>query len=353
MLQLQRWPALSAEVFVNSSQSPYGAILPDDLDGARFLQVAQHPWYRGVAALQDQIAVSTTRFWSERNVRTLHLPITTSSISSPMGRGSDSSPVAIEMFGVATHLADSMQFGLEYACRIHEDGAWYIMPSFRGEVPDSTHLSQFYHSEVELPLMLEDCMSVAEAYVRELSKDILSTHKALVTEMAGTSRHISMVLDTEFQRFSFDEAADELAYDPRWIDSSHGAWRTLTRAGELELLRRTQTPTWVTHWDHLAVPFYQAFDERDTTKACNADLLLGLGEVIGLGQRHLTAENVHKAIALHEVDAEPYRWYAHLHSQLPRQTSGFGMGIERFLAWVVNHHDIRDVQSCRAITAWR
>ncbi len=66
----------------------------------------------------------------------MHLPITTGSISSPMGLGSDSIPVKIQLGGRDTYLADSMQFALEYGCRFFENGVWYIMPSFRGESED-------------------------------------------------------------------------------------------------------------------------------------------------------------------------------------------------------------------------
>ena len=69
-------------------------------------------------------------------------PITTSSISSPLGLGSDSLPVEIDLFGVNTFLADSMQFLLEYGCRFSDAGCYYVMPSFRGEATDSRHLAR-------------------------------------------------------------------------------------------------------------------------------------------------------------------------------------------------------------------
>ena len=83
-----------------------------------------------------------------KNIKNMFLPITTGSISSPMGLGSDSLPVKINLNGVPTYLADSMQFLLEYGNRFCKNGVWYIMPSFRGEQEDERHLSQFYHSEV-------------------------------------------------------------------------------------------------------------------------------------------------------------------------------------------------------------
>lgn len=55
----------------------------------------------------------------------MHLPVTTGSISSPMGRGSDSLPVKVKLEGVETYLADSMQFLLEYGCRLTNKGVYY------------------------------------------------------------------------------------------------------------------------------------------------------------------------------------------------------------------------------------
>jgi len=84
----------------------------------RYLAVLDDPLYSCLVDLQDLVNYETATFWRERAVRALHLPVTTGSISSPMGLGSDSLPVQVDLFGVPTYLADSMQFMLEYGCRI-------------------------------------------------------------------------------------------------------------------------------------------------------------------------------------------------------------------------------------------
>ena len=122
-----------------------------------------------------------------------------------------------------------------------------------------------------------------------------------------------------------------------------GSARGLSRAGERALLRLAGEFVWVTHFDHLSVPFYQAFDEGDESLAVNADLILGPGEVVGAGQRHRTGEQVRKALALHEVPEQEYGWYVRMKDVFPMQTSGFGLGMERFLMWVLGHGDIRDI----------
>ncbi|WP_323373836.1 amino acid--tRNA ligase-related protein [Plantactinospora alkalitolerans] len=264
-------------------------------------------------------------------------------MSSPMGLGSDSLPVAVDMFGVRTYLADSMQFGLEYLCRFAPAGAYYVMPSFRGESTDRTHLAQFMHAEAELPGDLDNVLTVVEAYLRYLAQALASTCSATISRITGDLDHLNRLLHDArpFRRLTFDEAADLLGHDPRWI-VRHGGWRSLTREGEQELMARCGQFLWVTHYDHLAVPFYQAQDEHG--RAVNADLLFGPGEVVGAGQRHTNRDQVLAALRLHQVDSEAYDWYVRMKETVPLETAGFGLGVERFFMWLLRHDDIRDMQ---------
>ena len=313
----------------------------------RFLQLIENPWSRLVIDLQDKVSVLTYQFWRQQGLKTLHLPITTHSISSPMGLGSDSLPVHVDLFGIKTYLADSMQFMLEYGCRFCPAGAYYIMPSFRGEEADETHLCQFYHSEVEMPCGLDDLMAVAEAYIRFLIEGIVETCGEAIRAVTGRLGHLEKAVNmaSPFPRLTFQEAAEELNHGEDFVfQDPDNRWRTITREGERRLMDRLGNFLWITHWDHLAVPFYQAFDDESQAQAKNADLLFGIGEVIGLGERHRNGEQVAEALKLHRVPAEPYGWYMDLKTHHPMQTAGFGMGIERFLMWVLDHEDIRDLQ---------
>src|SRR5258708_29590597 len=97
---------------------------PRFADPDRFLKILDDPMYALVVDLQDLVSVETTMFWSRRGLRVMHLPITTTAISSPMGLGSDSRPVEVRLFEERTYLADSMQFMLEYGCRLAEAGCY-------------------------------------------------------------------------------------------------------------------------------------------------------------------------------------------------------------------------------------
>jgi asparaginyl-tRNA synthetase len=102
-----------------------------------------------------------------------------------MGLGSDSLPVHVELGGVNTYLADSMQFMLELACRLTGRDCYYIMPSFRGEACDETHLSQFFHSEAEIRGDLADVMAVVDEYILHLAGGLLDRHEELLVDLAG------------------------------------------------------------------------------------------------------------------------------------------------------------------------
>jgi asparaginyl-tRNA synthetase len=320
--------------------------LLDELPGGeakpRFLRVLDDPLYARVVELQDLVGHETAVFWRERNVRCVHLPITTASVSSPMGLGSDSLPVRVELASVPTYLADSMQFMLEYGCRLSAWGCYYVMPSFRAEQVDSMHLNEFFHSEAEIPGGLDDVVTVAESYVRHLAGAVLGNLRPSLESLRIDLSHIEAFLDGGTTRMDFDEAVEALDGDPAFVHV-HDGWRTLTREGERRLMAQAGPGVWVTHFDHLSVPFYQAYDESGERALC-ADLLLGPGELIGCGERHTTGEDVRKALAAHEVPEADYAWYSTLKDARPMRTSGFGMGVERFFMWVLSNPDIRAMQ---------
>jgi asparaginyl-tRNA synthetase len=309
-----------------------------------FVLALSHPWYRLVADVSDTVLRATYSYARSMGVRALPFPITTRTITCPSGRGSDSVPVPVTVNGVDTYLADSMQFMLEYGCRIGGEGCYTVLPSFRGDGPDLTHLGQFMHSEAEIVGGLDQLISYVEGYLRALAAAVADEHGARLAREIGDVSHLERLAaaDRGFERLTFRESAAILAGEPGAITTSGGT-RGLSRAGERALLRRVGEFVWVTHFDHLSVPFYQAFAEGDETLAVNADLFFGPGEVVGAGERHTTGEQVRRALDMHEVPEKEYGWYVRMKDMLPMQTSGFGLGVERFLMWVLAHDDIRDI----------
>lgn len=311
-----------------------------------YLSVLNHPWYRHIVKIQHEIHAILHEFFTQQGLVTVLMPITTASISSPMGLGSDSLPVEIDLFGVKTYLADSMQFMLEFGCRLHEPGVFYIMPCFRGEQTDSYHLPQFYHAEAEIPGNLRDVMNLVSKMLHHLSLRLLERCHDSIIAIVGSATHIEalLVANAVYPEYRMDEIGPILQQENAdWVKRHPAGFDYITRAGETELIRRNHgLPVWLTHFDHLSVPFYQAYEEN-TGRAMNADLLLGTCEVVGSGQRHKTREQVQNALDHHQVASEPYSWYLRMRDEKVLETSGFGMGLERYLLWLLQQDDIRDI----------
>ncbi|MED3746577.1 asparagine synthetase A [Peribacillus psychrosaccharolyticus] len=302
-------------------------------------------WYKKLVILQDEINHSSWGFFREKGIRTVSLPITTGSVTSPMGLGSDSLPVKVNLEGIDTYLSDSMQFHLEYLLRYLEDGVHYIMPSFRGEQADERHLCQFYHSESEIKGGIEDVIELVNEYIYQLCVDLLNRIPDVIEEFAGSLDHVKKIIQKRMliDKITFEEAVVLLEDNPEYIQHHPEGFRTITSEGEKKLIQDFGGMLWVSHYDYISVPFYQAVDETGKY-AMNADLLFGIGEVVGAGERHTTGKEVRDSLKLHELDEKEYEWYLYMKENFPIKTAGFGMGVERFLLWLTQQNDIRDFQ---------
>ena len=298
-----------------------------------YLEVFDNSEKETILRLQELILTESINFYKKHDIHWLSAPVTTGAISSPMGLGSDSIPVKISIDNRETYLADSMQFLLEYGCRIFKNGCWYIMPSFRGEPVDKRHLKQFFHSEVEIPGRLEDVMDLADQYLKHLLTKIQGEF--------GKKKHIEKVIKNNIPRITFDEV--ERIVGKEGIER-HKTWRNITNKGEQQLIKHFGGPVWVMNYDDMAVPFYQ---RSEGGVARNADLLLGIGEVLGCGERWAKGDETIAALEKHNVSLSDYNWYIKMKEKYPLQTSGFGLGIERLLLFVLEQDDIRNMQVFR------
>ncbi|HER4475247.1 TPA: amino acid--tRNA ligase-related protein, partial [Streptococcus pyogenes] len=130
---------------------------------------------------------------------------------------------------------------------------------------------------------------------------------------------------------------DSLEYN----DEHH--FYVLTDVGEKKLMEHFEGVVWVKNYPCKSVPFYQRFS-TDHLFAYNADLLLGIGETVGCGERCETYEEVVENMNYLQVDASEYSWYLEMKKTRPMKSSGFGLGVERLIAWILKCDDVRKVQ---------
>ena len=172
----------------------------------------------------------------------------------------------------------------------------------------------------------------------------------------STERYLKKILSIEkFPEITFDNAVEILNKNNKGTcinNTKRG--RDINSAGEIALMKilKTDSPLWLKHFDRDRVAFYQKPDPRDTDKVINADLLFPPiiegsfgGEIVGSGQRQDSPKEMYESLKRqNNISPAPYEWYIRLRKMKNyRTTSGFGVGIERFIAWALCRDNIRDV----------
>lgn len=323
---------------MNHVKPPSSHLNPDK----HLVTLLTHPWYVVINRLYSEILHLTHEFYANEGIEPVLFPITTGSVSSPMGLGSDSLPVQFNLNDLEVYLADSMQFSLEIGARLNKKGAYYIMPTFRGEDIDARHLNEFAHSEAEIRGKLEDAMQLAERYVKFMTRGLLKNCSKEITSVTGTLDHLELAVNKDFSRVRFEDALAELKILGKGYEQLTTGDCGITPEGELLLMKEYGECMWLTHLPWKIVPFYQSQEVANPNYSNTADLLAGIGEMLGLGQRAYDGKALDQSLDDHEVNVHGYEWYRQMHNEFPIQTSGFGLGIERFILWVLRHDDIRD-----------
>lgn len=344
-----------------SSHEKLSFFMPAYNPNTYYSDVTSHPYFDALMTVRHVVQAMSHHYFSHvQNARNVDLFMLTPSVSSPMGPGSDSEPIDIEFGGHKTFLVDSSQFGFEPLLFQGGTMAYCYLPSMRGEDPDDRHLNQFYHCECEMIGTMEELLPIAEDYVRHLAASMQALGP--IIERISDSPNASMRAlelckeQASFPRMTFADAVNLLAKEDDFTSlvrvTEHG--RDITAEGEARLasLLVHERPFWITHYDRDRVPFYQKPSDENPNVTLNADLIVpplaseGFGgEIAGLGQRQDRAEQMYESLKRqHNISAEPYEWYIDLRRNTGyRPTSGFGLGIERFIAWALAKPSIRDV----------
>jgi aspartyl/asparaginyl-tRNA synthetase len=351
--------------FISEKDSRYSLegidnyVLPDFNPQTHYIELTRSGYFGALTTLRHCIrVVSDYYFGVVVKATNVDLFMLTSSISSPMGPGSDSEAIQIKFGNKDVFLTDSAQFGFEPFLMNGFDSVYCYLPSMRGESPNKRHLNQFFHCEAEIKGGINKLFPIVENYIQALCEAVILMPNIInlisLDPKATRAACVRIVSQGEFKTIIFDEAADLLSNNSKdnLINTVQNG-RDITQLGEIEIFQilNIDTPLWLTNFDRDRVAFYQKPDPQNKNKVINADLLLPQlatgsfgGEVAGSGQRQDSPEEICETLKRQGISAEPYEWYINLR-RLPKYniTSGFGFGIERFLAWVLCMDDIKNV----------
>ncbi len=227
-------------------------------------------------------------------------------------------------------------------------------PTFRAEKSKTRrHLQEFWMVEPEIAwCTLEDLLEIEEQFVSYIVQRVLERR---ANELRVLERDTSSLEKVEppFPRISYDEAVeminraaaqgvrvppkDEPLAPMEWGDDFGAPHETYIAA-------QFEKPVFVHHFPTEAKAFYME-PEPDRPEVCrSADLLApeGYGEIIGGSERISDPEKLVEALKRHNLPLEPYKWYIDLRRYGSVPHSGFGLGVERTVAWICGLHHVRE-----------
>jgi asparaginyl-tRNA synthetase len=309
--------------------------------GTEFLMDHRHLWLRSrrqhaVMKIRNEIIRATYEFFNEHGFVKVDPPILTG--SAPEGT---SELFATKYFDQDAYLSQSGQLYME-AAAMALGKVFSFGPTFRAEKSKTRrHLIEFWMIEPEMAFCeFEDNLKVQEEYVSNVVQSVL---KNCSIELKTLGRDTSKLeqIKAPFPRISYDDAITFLHNkgfdDIKWGDDFGSPHETA-------IAESYEKPVFITHYPTVIKPFYMQPDpNRDEVVLC-ADLIApeGYGEIIGGSERVYDFELLKKRLAEHHLDEEAYKWYLELRQYGSVPHSGFGLGLERTVAWISGVEHVRE-----------
>ncbi|MGO4212725.1 asparagine--tRNA ligase [Terriglobus sp. 2YAB30_2] len=220
-------------------------------------------------------------------------------------------------------------------------------PTFRAEKSKTRrHLTEFWMIEPEVAyLELDGLMELAEKFVSHIVKRVLEGHQA---DLKVLQRDVAKLeaIGAPFPKISYDEAHAMLeeAYKNGAIENPHTYGDDFGSPDETYISSQFDRPVMVHRYPAAVKAFYMEPDSDDPTKALCLDVLApeGYGEIIGGSQRVSSYELLKSRIEAHNLPLEAFQWYLDLRKYGSVPHAGFGMGIERVVAWVCGLDHVRE-----------
>ncbi len=308
--------------------------------GTAFLMEHRHLWLRSSkqhAALRvrSEACQAIRDFFYERDFVLVDSPILT-----PNACEGTSTLFETDYFGDPAFLSQSGQLYLEPAAAAH--GKVYCMgPTFRAEKSKTRrHLMEFWMVEPEVAFMeFDELCELSEEFLAALVSRILDRCQEELKTLERDVSKLEKVL-SPFPRITYTEAIETLK--EKGVDISFGD--DFGGDDETILANQFDRPVMVTHYPSAMKAFYMQPDPKDPKLALALDVLApeGYGEIIGGSQRIHDHDLLLQRVRDHELPEEAFQWYLDVRKYGTFRHSGFGMGIERFVAWVCGVPHLRE-----------
>jgi asparaginyl-tRNA synthetase len=308
--------------------------------GTEFLMDHRHLWLRSrrqhaVMIIRNEIIRATYEFFNREGFVKVDPPILTGSSAE-----GTTNLFHTKYFDEDAYLSQSGQLYME-AAAMALNKVFSFGPTFRAEKSKTRrHLIEFWMIEPEMAFMdHEESLEVQEQYVSWIVQSVL---KECPQELKALERDTAVLekIQAPFPRISYDDAVTFLqkeGFEIEWGED-FGA------PHETAIAESYDKPVFITNYPKDIKAFYmKPHPDREDVVLC-ADLIApeGYGEIIGGSQRIDDEELLKQRYEEHNLSEEAYQWYLDLRKYGSVPHSGFGLGLERTVAWISGIEHVRE-----------
>jgi asparaginyl-tRNA synthetase len=336
-----------------ADETPYPIQLKEA--GVDFLMEHRHLWLRtprqsAILRVRATIMRAAAEFFDEQDFVRTDPPILT-----PNACEGTSELFEMDYFGDdKAYLTQSGQLYIE-ATALALGKVYSFGPTFRAEKSKTRrHLTEFWMIEPEVCYLdLEGLMELADGFLSHIVTRVLEKHRGELKVIGKDVAKLEAVVATgpegervPFPKLSYDEAHQMLvdAHAKGLIENVHVYGDDFGSPDETYISNQFDKPVMVHRYPAVVKAFYMQPDPKDETKALCVDVLApeGYGEIIGGSQRVDSYDLLKSRIEQHGLPMEAFQWYLDLRKYGSVPHSGFGMGIERCVAWICGLEHVRE-----------
>jgi len=308
--------------------------------GVGFLMNYRHLWIRtqrqnGILRIRTEIVKAIHHFLDKKGFYLIASPILTPAVCE-----GTTTLFETDYFGDKAYLTQSGQLYNE-ASAMAFGKVYCFGPTFRAEKSKTRrHLMEFWMVEPEAAYFdFQDNNQLQEEMIVTIINHVL---EYCTLELKILERDISVLknIQSPFPYLSYDDAikiVQKEGSQTQWGDDLGGEDETI-------ISQQYHRPVFIHHFPTKCKAFYMKPDPERPETVLGADLIApeGFGEIIGGGQRIDDYQLIKKRIKDYDLPEEDYQWYIDLRKFGSVPHSGFGLGIERTVAWVCNLPHIRE-----------
>jgi asparaginyl-tRNA synthetase len=314
--------------------------------GVDFLMEHRHLWVRSprqaaILRVRAEIIKAARDFFDDRGFVLTDPPILT-----PAACEGTTTLFPVDYFDEQAYLTQSGQLYIE-ATAMALGKVYSFGPTFRAEKSKTRrHLTEFWMVEPEVAYAtLDDIMELAEGLISTIVQRCLERRRR---ELETIGRDLSKLekVTSPFPRITYDEAVQRLqqGFAQGALEARFEYGGDLGAPDETYLASQFEKPVMVHRYPARVKAFYMEPDPQRPDLALCVDVLApeGYGEIIGGSQRIGSYELLRQRIHEHGLPEEAFKWYLDLRKYGGVPHSGFGMGIERAVAWICGLEHVRE-----------